>query len=341
MSIEYFYIIKHTKSNKLYVGCQYSKKANPALLLKAGGYHTSSTTVKKIIKEEGLSSFTVEEIITNFNKKELELYAKNNNLPEHLKLSHIYETKYLIENDCAKNPLYLNKSNNTRNSVHFGIQKIKKDYEEKTGFVNPSQVPNVKEKKKQTTLKNFGTEFFLQSDEGKEKVKNTNLEKYGVVNVFQNEKIKTKIKENLKTNYGVEHNSQRPEIKEKIKKANTGLKRTEETCKKLSNLNKDYVIVLNLKTGKKERVHKDIYEDNKDLYTGSTKGFVNVRDKDNKVFMVSKEDPRYISGELKHMSVGVRKYVNPETNEIHHVHFSVAQEKGYILVPKNEKYLQA
>ena len=337
MNIEYFYIIKHIKSNKLYVGCQYSRKANPDLLLKAGGYYTSSNTVKKIIKEEGLSSFTIETIITDFDETELRSYAEGNNLPEYLNLSHIFESKYLLENDCAKNPLYLNKSNNTRNSVHFGIKKIKEDYKEKTGFINPSQVPQIKEKKKQTALKNFGTEFFLQSNEGKEKIKNTNLEKYGVENVFQNEEIKLKIKEDLKTKHGVEHNSQRPEVKEKIKKAITGLKRSEETCKKLSDLNKDHVIVLNSKTGKKERVSKDVYENNKDLYVGSTKGFVNVRDKDNKIFMVSKEDPRYISGELIHMSIGIKKYLDPETNEIHYVHFSTAKEKGYVPFAKSQK----
>lgn len=337
MNIEYFYIIRHIKSNRLYVGCQYSKKANPSLLLKAGGYHTSSILIKEMIKEEGLSSFMIEKIITDFNEEELRLYAKNNNLPEHISLSHIYESRYLLENDCAKNPLYLNKSNNTKNTVHFGIEKIKNDYKEKTGFANPSQVPEIKEKKKQTILKNFGTEFFIQSETGKDKIKNTNLKKYGVTNVFQNEEIKSKIKKELKIKYGVEHNSQRPEIKEKIRTAITGLKRTQETCKKISENNKNRVIVLNLETGKKEKISKDVYENNKDLYVGSTKGFINVRDKDNNIFMISKEDPRYISGELKHISAGVFKYFNPITLETFYMHESLALEKGYLRASKKLK----
>ena len=70
---------------------------------------------------------------------------------------------------------------------------------------------------------------------------------------------------------------------------------------------------------------------------GSTKGFINVRDKDNNIFMISKEDPRYISGELKHISAGVFKYFNPITLETFYMHESLALEKGYLRASKKLK----
>lgn len=51
-------------------------------------------------------------------------------------------------------------------------------------------------------------------------------------------------------------------------------------------------------TGDKIRLHIDDYHQNKDRFKPLAKGNVTVRDKNGNTFNVSKEDPRYISGEL-------------------------------------------
>ena len=85
-----------------------------------------------------------------------------------------------------------------------------------------------KEKRKQTNIKKFGTEFASQSNICKDHLKETCLKKYGTTNVFQNDIIKNKIKETNLLKYNVENVFQSTEIKDKIK----------ETCKK--RYNKDY-----------------------------------------------------------------------------------------------------
>ena len=74
-----------------------------------------------------------------------------------------------------------------------------------------------KEKRKQTNLKKFGTEFASQSNICKEHLKETCIKKYGTINPFQIDEVKDKIKETNKKRYGVENPFQSEEIKEKIK----------------------------------------------------------------------------------------------------------------------------
>lgn len=74
-----------------------------------------------------------------------------------------------------------------------------------------------KEKRKQTNLKKFGTEFASQSNICKEHLKETCIKKYGTINPFQIDEVKDKIKETNKKRYGAENPFQSEEIKEKIK----------------------------------------------------------------------------------------------------------------------------
>lgn len=74
-----------------------------------------------------------------------------------------------------------------------------------------------KEKRKQTSLKIYGTENPMQSEEIQKKVKNTVREKYGCDYVIENKEIRKKIKRTMMKNYGVECNLSFPEIIEKIK----------------------------------------------------------------------------------------------------------------------------
>jgi len=94
------------------------------------------------------------------------------------------------------------------------------------------------EKVKKTSIKNFGKEYYMQTEEYqkrvketdakiygchhtqnksvKDKIKKTNLKLYGVENVFSSELIKNKIKKTNITKYGVENPSYSKEIKEKL-----------------------------------------------------------------------------------------------------------------------------
>jgi hypothetical protein len=75
----------------------------------------------------------------------------------------------------------------------------------------------LKEKRKQTNLKRYGTESIFQSDNFKEKTKRTCEEKYGVEYASQAKTIKEKKKETCLEKYGVEYSLQSNTVREKIK----------------------------------------------------------------------------------------------------------------------------
>ena len=78
----------------------------------------------------------------------------------------------------------------------------------------------VVKKKRERSLKKYGTEYHIHSNAVKEKIKQTNLKKYGVENISQSEEIKNKIKKNNLEKYGVEHTLQTNEVKNKSKQTN-------------------------------------------------------------------------------------------------------------------------
>lgn len=82
-------------------------------------------------------------------------------------------------------------------------------------YGNPSTWDSVKEKKKQTNLRNWGVENVFQSQQIKDKSKKTNLENRGVEYAMQSKEVREKSKETNLEKYGVEHVSQRKDIKER------------------------------------------------------------------------------------------------------------------------------
>ena len=76
------------------------------------------------------------------------------------------------------------------------------------------------DKRKQTSLQNYGVEYNFQTQEFKEKTKQTNLERYGVEHHMHTKEVKEKIKQTNLERYGVEHPLQNTEIKEKTKQTN-------------------------------------------------------------------------------------------------------------------------
>jgi hypothetical protein len=91
---------------------------------------------------------------------------------------------------------------------------------EKYGVENVSQLEDIKKKKEDTSLKNWGTNHPFKSNLLKGKRKEDNLKRWGVENVSQLEIIKEKKKETTLKNWGVENPFQSELLKEKIKENN-------------------------------------------------------------------------------------------------------------------------
>ena len=98
----FFYVIEHQPTGKLYMGSKWSSNpnsfANPSLFMVEGGYHTSSKVVKQLIKSDGLSSFSIKEIVL-----ESDILDKFESIFK-------YEIHRLKEVDAGNNPAYLNKT---------------------------------------------------------------------------------------------------------------------------------------------------------------------------------------------------------------------------------------
>lgn len=113
-TVPYFYIIHHLATGQYYAGAKYGKGANPETFMKPDGYHTSSLRVKELIESDGLDSFKVELIITEFDSSIS---------------AHEYETIFLQAWNISKNPKWLNKHNN--NGVNDLSKPKSKEHQEK------------------------------------------------------------------------------------------------------------------------------------------------------------------------------------------------------------------
>jgi len=200
--IPYFYIIQDVSNGVYYAGSKYGQDANPDSFMSEGGYLTSSTTVKQIIAERGLDTFVVRKIKTfEIGKEALD-----------------YESRFLQKVNAANNACFYNKHNNdNRFDNGYGTDSWKKLMVERYGFDNPSKVPEVQEKKKQTSLEKYGFDNPLKSPEVQEKKKQTSLEKYGFDNPLKSPEIQEKRKQTLLEKYGVDHHLKSPEVQEKMK----------------------------------------------------------------------------------------------------------------------------
>lgn len=85
---------------------------------------------------------------------------------------------------------------------------------------NVSKLDWVKEKKKETSRKRYGTDYPWQSDKGKKEQKDGVITKYNVKNVSQLDEVKKKkVETNLK-NWNVDNPSKHPEIRRRILQKN-------------------------------------------------------------------------------------------------------------------------
>ena len=92
---------------------------------------------------------------------------------------------------------------------------LKNGYREFCSTKCMNSCKDIQERKKQTSLKNWGTESPMKSNKVQEKLKNSVREKYGVDNPFQMDDFNEKRKKTCLKKYGVEHHLQNPEIMSK------------------------------------------------------------------------------------------------------------------------------
>ena len=122
---------------------------------------------------------------------------------------------FLLGNRCQKCALEKRKKTNIEkygNEVSMNSDILKEKWVEKVKNRTEEEKEEIKNKRKKTTLKNYGVEHVLQSEIVKEKAKITNLEKYGKEFTLQVEDIRNKGKETMIEKYGCEYMMQHPEI---------------------------------------------------------------------------------------------------------------------------------
>ena len=103
----------------------------------------------------------------------------------------------------------------------FQNEDVRKKYKEnmmkKNGVENPSHIPSVVVKRKETTMTNLGVGCSFQSEKVKKKIKETNLERYNAENPAQNSDVRQKMKDTCLERYDVESPFQNEDVKQKIR----------------------------------------------------------------------------------------------------------------------------
>lgn len=101
----------------------------------------------------------------------------------------------------------------------IGSANFRKQIKDTYGVDNVSQADEVKELKKQTTLRNYGVENPMQSKVVQEKVKATNRRIYGVDTVLVRPEIQERARAATREKYGVDYPWQSPIVRKKMQDA--------------------------------------------------------------------------------------------------------------------------
>lgn len=219
----YFYIIQEITTGKYYAGSKFSKtkgrEADPSLLLKEGGYLTSSSKIRNKIASDGINSFVVRKIRI-FNTTEA---------------AYDYETRFLRRVNAAKNPKFYNTHNNSKitpgtkefedkmlekygvshNTQDPTLNERRKAGFKKYGVDNPSQLESVKEKKRIASREKYGTDNVSQAPIVIDTIKATMNERYGANNIMQTVDGKQKVQQSMLQKYGVDNIYKDPAFIEK------------------------------------------------------------------------------------------------------------------------------
>lgn len=218
----YFYIIQNSINGMYYAGVRYAKTCHPKELLKEDGYHTSSETVKEVIKKLGLEVFVIRKIKTFTSKDEV------------LK----YETRFLNKINARKNPSFYNKSNNEgvlgreeavllkygTNSYFKTAEfanRMKKLSLERYGVEHHLMASEIIEKRANTLLDRYGVDNFTKTDLYLEKTKETNLKKYGTEWYQSTDVVKQKSRSTQLEKYGHDHHNKTKEYKNYVRNEKT------------------------------------------------------------------------------------------------------------------------
>ncbi len=197
MKTPYFYIIEHKETGVKYAGSKWAKNANPNNFMTERGHQTSSNTIKKLIKSEGLQSFEVIEII---KLEEL-------NIPFGCQTIDEYESWFLETNDCAKSKDWYNMVPPW--SAAFGTEEFYKNMVNKHGVKYPGQMQTHVEKNKATCNAKYGVDNYFSTEESKNKLLDyIHAFDEDATNLFQLEVVKEKSKATCLSNHGVEHPAQ-------------------------------------------------------------------------------------------------------------------------------------
>lgn len=136
----------------------------------------------------------------------------------------------------------------------------------KYGYEYIAQIPEIKEKQRNTVLEKYGVSNAMYNLEIKKKAsinnKNAVINKYGVNNVFQLDAVKEKSKETCIKNFGVENSSQNEIIQQKIQ--NT--KRKNHTFNTSKHENEIYKLLLQKFPNTKYQYKSIAYPFNCDFY---------------------------------------------------------------------------
>lgn len=193
----YFYIIQDIRNGMYYAGAKWGKNSDPQRLLMKNGYQTSSKTVKKIIKENGLDVFIIRKIRFFKNKEDTQLY----------------ETRFLRKIDARNHKKFYNIHNNEGGMDRNQIEKI---LIQRYGVSSPMHSSEIKEKMKKNNLEKYGVEYTLQREDVKQKRFETNLQKYGVKTFSETEEYKSMVKNTNNLRYGVDYFNQQEYIRKEL-----------------------------------------------------------------------------------------------------------------------------
>lgn len=182
----YFYIIRFKPDGRKYAGSKWGVGCSPEKLMTERGYKTSSTAIHRLIKSHGIDAF---EVVSTKTEDECGMNVRD------------FESKFLIENDCASSSEWINSHNNVTR-MNFGTDDYYKSMEKLYGVSNASQSKEFVQKKRATWLKKYGVENPSSLSSVKQRFVETSIENHGVTNPMKSPEIAERYKASCMAKYG-------------------------------------------------------------------------------------------------------------------------------------------
>ena len=186
------------------------------------------------VENVGQAEETKNKVRETWKNKSQEEVDNITNKTKQTKLEKYGDEVYVNSDKCKQTKLERYGDENYNN-----IEQIAKTNKEKYGFATSSQsdivrkkiqeahlsktdeeIAEIMEKRKETVLEKYGTEFVTQNEEIKNKIAATNLERYGNKVAVISKPIQEKIRLHNLEKWGTEYSIGSPEIQEKIRKTN-------------------------------------------------------------------------------------------------------------------------